>query len=77
MEIFTANKPRLILTYIRKKHFGKTIGVLYHSVIDGLPWSKTGQIAHVSSPFSGIAQKIIFARHTAEATRGLGMGCWC
>ena len=37
----------------------------------------TGQIAHVSSPFSGIAQKTILARHTAEATRGLGMGCWC
>ena len=35
------------------------------------------QIAHVSSPFSGIAQKTILARHTAEATRGLGMGCWC
>ena len=42
-----------------------------------LSWGKTGQIAHVSSPFSGIAQKTIFARHTAEATRGLGMGCWC
>ena len=42
-----------------------------------LPWGKTGQIAHVSSPFSGIAQKTILARHTAEATRGLGMGCWC
>ena len=24
---------------------------------------------------SGIAQKTILARHTAEATRGLGMGC--
>ena len=24
-----------------------------------------------------IAQKTIIARHTAEATRGLGMGCWC
>ena len=32
---------------------------------------KTGQIAHVSSPFNGIAQKTILARHTAEATRGL------
>ena len=42
-----------------------------------LPWGETGQIAHVSSPFSGIAQKTILARHTAEATRGLGMGCWC
>ena len=42
-----------------------------------VPWSKTGQIAHVSSPFSGIVQKTIIARHTAEATRGLGMGCWC
>ena len=26
---------------------------------------------------SGIAQETILARHTAEATRGLGMGCWC
>ena len=42
-----------------------------------LPWGKTGQIAHVSSPFSGIAQKTILARHTVEATRGLEMGCWC
>ena len=25
----------------------------------------------------GIAQKTILARHTAEATRGLGMGCSC
>ena len=33
--------------------------------------------SHVLSPFSGIAQKTILARHTAEATRGLGMGCWC
>ena len=40
-----------------------------------LSWGKTGQIAHVSSPFSGIAQKTILARHTAEATYGLGMGC--
>ena len=40
-------------------------------------WGKTGQIAHDSSLFSGIAQKTILARHTAEATRGLGMGCWC
>ena len=39
-------------------------------------WGKTGQITHVLSPPSGIAQKTIFARHTAEATRGLGMGCW-
>ena len=31
-------------------------------------------IAHISSPLSGIAQKIVLARHTAEATRGLGMG---
>ena len=38
---------------------------------------KTGQIAYVLSPFSGIAQKTILARRTAEATRGLGMGCWC
>ena len=42
-----------------------------------LSWGKTGQIAHVLSPFSGIAQKTIFARHTSEATRGFGMGCWC
>ena len=40
-------------------------------------WGKTGQTAHVSSSSSGIAQKTIFARHTVEATRGLGMGCWC
>ena len=42
-----------------------------------LSWGKTGQIAHVSSPFSGIAQKTILARYTVEATHGLGMGCWC
>ena len=42
-----------------------------------LSWCKTGQIAHVSSPFNGIVQKTILARHIAEATRGLGMGCWC
>ena len=42
-----------------------------------LSWGKTGQIAHVCSPFSGIAQKTIFAHHTAEATRELGMECWC
>ena len=41
------------------------------------PWGKTGQIAHFSSPFCGIAQKTILARHTVEATRRLGMGCWC
>ena len=39
-----------------------------------LSWGKTGQIAHVSSPFSGIPQKTILARHTVEATRGLGIG---
>ena len=33
---------------------------------------KTGQIAHVSSPFSGIAQKTIIARHTAEAAQMIG-----
>ena len=49
----------------------------YRSVQPYLSWGKTGQIAYVSSPFSGIAQKTILARHTAEATRGLGMGCWC
>ena len=38
---------------------------------------KTVQVAHVSSPLTGIAQKTIIARHTVEATRGLGMGCWC
>ena len=42
-----------------------------------LSWSKTGQIAHISSPSCGTAQKTILAHHTAEATRGLGMGCWC
>ena len=39
-----------------------------------LPWGKTGQIAHLSSPLSGIAQKTILARHTTVATRGFGMG---
>ena len=39
-----------------------------------LSWGKTGQIAHVSSSFCGIAQKTIVAHYTAEATRGLGMG---
>ena len=24
-----------------------------------------------------LCKKTILARHTAEATRGLGMGCWC
>ena len=38
---------------------------------------KPRQIAHVSSPLSGIAQKTILARHTAEAIRGLRMGYWC
>ena len=42
-----------------------------------LPCGKTGQIAHVSSPFSGIAQKTILVRHIAEVTHGLEMGCWC
>ena len=42
-----------------------------------LPWDKTGLIAHVSSPSNGVAQKTILARHTAEATRGLGMEWWC
>ena len=37
-------------------------------------WGKTEEIAHVSSPSSGIAQKIILARQTAEATCKLGMG---
>ena len=49
----------------------------YRSVQPYLSWSKTGQIAHVSSPSSGIAQKTILARHTADATCVLGMGCWC
>ena len=35
-------------------------------------WDKTGQIAYVSSSLSGIAQKTILARHTAEATVGSG-----
>ena len=39
--------------------------------------SKTEQIAHVSSSFCGIAQKTIIARHTTDAIRGLGTGCWC
>ena len=51
-----------------------TFIVLYNPY---LSWGKTGQIAHISSPSSGIAQKTILAGHTAEATRGLGMGCWC
>ena len=34
----------------------------------------TEQIAHVSSPFSGIAQKTIFARHTAERLVRSGWG---
>ena len=42
-----------------------------------LSWGKTGQIADVSLPLSGIAQKTLLARHTVEATCGLGMGCWC
>ena len=40
-------------------------------------WDKSGQIAHVLSPLSGIAQKTILTRHTAERTGGLEMGCWC
>ena len=31
----------------------------------------------ISSPSGGIEQKTILAGHTAEATRGLGMGYWC
>ena len=31
----------------------------------------------VLSQSSSVAQKIILARHIAEATHGLGMGCWC
>ena len=42
-----------------------------------LSWGKTGQIAYISSPSSGIAQKTIFARHTAETTCRIRMGCWC
>ena len=44
---------------------------------------KTGQIAQILSPFSDIAQKTILVRHTAEATRGLGLTAeycaqiWC
>ena len=48
-----------------------TFTVLFNAYLSR---GKTGQIAHVSSPFSAIAQKAILARHTAEATRGLGMG---
>ena len=33
--------------------------------------------SHVSSPSSGISQKTILARYTAEATCRLGTGCWC
>ena len=40
-------------------------------------WGKTGQIAHVSSPSSGIVRKTILTCHTAEATGGLGMEYWC
>ena len=40
-------------------------------------WGKTREIAHVPSPSSGTAQKTIFARHIAEATCRLRMGCWC
>ena len=31
----------------------------------------------LSSYLSAIAKKTILVRHTAEATHGLGMGCWC
>ena len=36
---------------------------------------KSGRIAYVPSPSSGIAQKTIFARHTAEATCMFKIGC--
>ena len=36
----------------------------YHFIQPFLSWGKTGQIAHVSSPSSGIEKKTIFARHT-------------
>ena len=39
--------------------------------------SKTGQIAHIFSSSSGIAQKTILECHTAEATCRPRMGCWC
>ena len=42
-----------------------------------LPWSKTGQIAHVLSPPSGIAQKNILVRYTDGATCRLRIECWC
>ena len=38
---------------------------------------KTGQIAHILSPSSGIVQKTMLAHHTAVVTCGLKMGCWC
>ena len=37
-----------------------------------LPWGKTGQIAHVSSPFSGIEQKL--SSHVTLLRRLVGSG---
>ena len=59
---------------LRRLKIPKTFTVLSNPY---LSWGKTGQIAHISSPSSGIVQKTILARHTVEVTRGLGMGCWC
>ena len=43
-----------------------------------LPFCPTSTYLGIKlSPSSGIAQKTIPARHTAEATCRLGMGCWC
>ena len=39
-----------------------------------LSWGWIAYPTHVLSPFSGLAQKTILARHTVEATRGLGSG---
>ena len=39
-----------------------------------LSWGKTGQIAHVLSPSSGIAQKTILAHRTTERLVGSGWG---
>ena len=61
--------PRQFDSWVRAD-FYRSVQPLY------LSRGKTGQIAHVSSPFSGIAQKIILARETVEATCGLGIRCW-
>ena len=50
---------------------------VYNFVQPYLFCGKTGQITHVLSPSSGIAQKFILVHHTTEATCRLRMGCWC